>query len=83
MNLPLLCASLSLEHFFFIRAQLASSSFPSGIRHQVLEMNYSADDTFDPTHSSDSDSDGNPDVSSAYVDRFSASSLDATLLVDT
>ena len=48
-------------------------------------MNSSANDTFDPTHSSDSDSDsdGNPGVSSAYVDRPSASSLNATLLVDT
>jgi len=46
-------------------------------------MNSSANDTFDPTHSSDSDSDGNPGISSAYVDRPSASSLNATLLVDT
>ena len=46
-------------------------------------MNSSANDTFDPTHSSDSDSDGNPGISSAYVDRLSASSLNATLLVDT
>ena len=46
-------------------------------------MNSSANDTFDPTHSSDSDSDGNPGVSSAYVDRPSASSLNATLLADT
>jgi len=46
-------------------------------------MNSSANDTFDPTHSSDSDSDGNPGVSSDYVDRSSASSLNATLLVDT
>ena len=46
-------------------------------------MNSSANDTFDPLHSSDSDSDGNPGVSSAYVDRPSASSLNATLLVDT
>jgi len=40
-------------------------------------------DTFDLTHSSDSDSDGNPGISSAYVDRPSASSSNATLLVDT
>ena len=46
-------------------------------------MNSSANDTFDPNHSSDSDSDGNPGVSSAYVDCPSASSLNATLLVDT
>jgi len=46
-------------------------------------MNSSANDTFDPTHSSDSDSDGNPGISSVYVDRPSASSLNATLLVDT
>ena len=30
-------------------------------------MNSSANDTFDPTHFSDSDSDGNPGISSAYV----------------
>ena len=37
-------------------------------------MNSSANDTFDPTHPSDSDTDGNPGVFPAYVDRSSASS---------
>jgi hypothetical protein len=40
-------------------------------------------DTFDPTHTSDSDLDGNPGISSPYYDRSSASSPNAIHLVDT
>ena len=43
----------------------------------------SANGTFDPTHSSGSDSDSNPDVSSVFVDRSSASPPNASRLVDT
>jgi len=46
-------------------------------------MNSSANDSFDPTHSSDSGSDGTPDSSSVYAERYSARSLNGTLLADT
>ena len=46
-------------------------------------MNSSANDSFDPTHSSDSGSDGTPDSSSVYAERYSARSLNDTLLADT
>jgi len=45
-------------------------------------MNSSANDSRDPTHSSDSGSDGTPDGSLVYVERYSARSLNDTLLAD-
>ena len=46
-------------------------------------MNSSANNSFDPTHSSDSGSDGTPDSSSVYAERYSARSPNDTLLADT
>ena len=51
-------------------------------------MNSSANNSFDPTHSSDSGSDGTPDSSSVLrpmlnVSLYSARSLNGTLLADT
>ena len=46
-------------------------------------MNSSANDSFDPTHSSDSGSDGTPDSSSVYAERYSARSPNDSLLADT
>ena len=46
-------------------------------------MNSSANNSFDPTHSSDSGSDDTPDSSSVYAERYSARSPNDTLLADT
>ena len=46
-------------------------------------MNSSANDSFDPNHSSYSGSDGTPDSSSVYAERYSARSRKGTLLADT
>jgi len=46
-------------------------------------MNSSANDSFDPTHSSDSGSDGTPDSSSVYAERYSARSPNDTHIADT
>ena len=46
-------------------------------------MNSSANDSFDPNHSSYSGSDGTPDSSSVYAERYSGRSLNDTLLADT
>jgi len=68
---------------FSIKLLPSTSTTSTGIRHPVLYMNSSANDSFDPNHSSYSGSDGTPDSSSVYAERYSARSRKGTLLADT